>query len=192
MIVYMPDWRGLALRAVAAFLFGLIALAWPGITVTALVLLFGAFVLIDGVMNLYGAVRHDPADKQRRLTLALEGLAGLAVGIITLVWPGITALALLWVIAAWAFLTGLLEIAAAISLREEIRHEWLLGILGVLSVGFGVLLVAAPVAGALAITWAIGWYAILSSFLLGALAWQVRQLTTEDRGGGAASVRPAT
>jgi uncharacterized membrane protein HdeD (DUF308 family) len=192
MIVFMPDWRGLALRATAAVLFGIVALVWPGITLTALVLLFGAFVLVDGVMNGYAAVRHDPADKRRRWVVALEALAGIAVGVVTIVWPGITALALLWVIAAWAFVTGVLEIVAAISLRREIRHEWLLGILGVLSVVFAIVLVVAPVAGALAITWAIGWYAVLSGILLGALAWQVRKLTAEVRAGGVASVRPAT
>src|SRR3954454_15737309 len=114
MVVFLPDWRGLALRGVAALLFGVVALGWPGITITALLVLFGAFVLIDGLMNLYAAVRHDPADKRRRGALGLEGVAGIAVGIITLVWPAITALALLYLIAAWAILTGIFEIIAAI------------------------------------------------------------------------------
>jgi uncharacterized membrane protein HdeD (DUF308 family) len=149
-------------------------------------------VLIDGVMNLYAAVRHDPADKRRRGALALEGVAGIAVGIITLVWPAITALALLYLIAAWAILTGIFEIVAAISLRKEIRHEWLLGILGSLSLFFGIVLVLAPVSGALTITWLIGWYAVLSGLLLVFLAWRVRKLTGHVAGGGVGSVRPAT
>jgi uncharacterized membrane protein HdeD (DUF308 family) len=190
MIVYMPDWRGLALRAAAAVLFGIVALVWPGITVTALVLLFGAFVLVDGLMNLYAAINHDPADKRHRSTLALEGVAGVAIGVVTLVWPGITALALLWLIAAWALITGVLEIVVAVGLRRAIRHEWLVGIVGVLSVLFGIVLVVAPVAGALAITWAIGWYAVLSGIVIAVLALQVRKLSIEPQGG--ATTNPAT
>jgi uncharacterized membrane protein HdeD (DUF308 family) len=191
MMVFIPDWRAIALRSAAAILFGVAALVWPGITLTALVLLFGAFVLIDGIMNVYGAIRHDPADKRRRWLVALEGVAGIAVGVLTWVWPGITALALLWVIAAWAFVTGILEVAAAVKLRHEIRHEWLLGVLGLLSIAFAVALVVAPVAGALAITWLIGWYAIFSGVILGNLAWQARKLTAHAGGRGAATVRPA-
>jgi uncharacterized membrane protein HdeD (DUF308 family) len=176
MLVALPDWRAVGVRAAAAVLFGIVALVWPGLTVTALVLLFGAFVLVDGVTNLYAAIRHDPSDPRRRGALGLEGAAGIVVGIVTLVWPGITALALLWVIAAWGFITGILEIVAAISLRREIQHEWLLGILGVLSVAFGVVLVVAPVAGALAITWVIGWYAVLFGIMLAAFAWRLRTL----------------
>jgi uncharacterized membrane protein HdeD (DUF308 family) len=154
----------------------LLALVWKGITLHALVILFGAFVLVDGAMMLAAAITGAPGAEGRRGLLVLQGLLGIAAGIVTFVWPGITALALLYLIAAWAFITGTLQIAAAIRLRRQIDNEWLLGASGVLSVIFALAAVVLPVAGALAITWVIGLYALLyGAFLLG-LARRVRQL----------------
>jgi uncharacterized membrane protein HdeD (DUF308 family) len=183
MVFLIGDWRSVALRGAAAVLFGLLALVWPDLTVGALVLLFGAYALVDGVSLLAAVVTGDPEARAHRAAFLFEGIVGVAAGILTFVWPGITALALLYVIAAWAVVTGAFEIAAAIRLRREISHEWLLGLSGALSILFGIVLVITPGAGALVITWVIGWYALISGVLLLALAWRVRKVQTElDRG----------
>src|SRR5204863_6943268 len=129
---------------------------WPGLTVTALLLLFGVFVLVDGFAHLVAAFRV----REGRGWQIFEGLAGVAAGIITLVWPDITALTLLYVIGAWAVIMGVLRIVVAVGLRKEIPNEWLLITSGALSVIFGIILFVAPVSGALAITWLIGFFAL--------------------------------
>ena len=163
-----------------AILFGLAALIWPGLTLTALVLLFGAYTLVDGVFAVVAALAR--AGRERRWwVLLLEGPLGIAAGVVTLAWPGITGLVLLLFIAAWAVITGVVEIVAAIRLRREIEGEFLLGLSGVLSVLFGLLLIVRPGAGAVAVAWLIGIYAILFGALLLALAFRLRGL----RGRGA-------
>ena len=169
-------WWVVALRGVAAVIFGILALAWPAITLGALVLLFGAYALVDGVCALWTAATGGPAASGRRPWLVLEGVAGVAAGIVAFVWPGITALALLAVIAAWAFVTGVLEIVAAVRLRREIEGEWLMVLSGVLSVVFGILLIINPAAGALAVTWLIGAYAIVFGAVLLGLATRLFRL----------------
>jgi uncharacterized membrane protein HdeD (DUF308 family) len=180
------NWRSLAVRGAAAVLFGLLALIWPGPTVWALVLLFGAYVLVDGITILAAALSNARQADGRRGWHIFEGIVSIGVGILTLVWPGATALALLWVIAAWALLTGVLEIVAAVRLREVLEREWILGAIGVLSILFAIVLAVDPGAGALGITWAIGWYALLSGSLYLALAWRVRKL---ERGLGQSALR---
>ena len=113
--------------------------------------------------------------------MLVEGLLGIGTGVLTLAWPSITALVLLYLIAAWAVMTGIFEIAAAIRLRREIRGEWALALSGVLSVLLGVALVAAPGAGALAMIWLIGAYAIAFGALLLALAFNLRRRSREMR-----------
>lgn len=174
--VLVGDWRLIALRGAFALLFGVLALVWPDLTVTALVLLFGAFVLVDGIANLALAVSFPTDARHRRKALLLEGVAGVLIGAVTFAWPGITALALLWVIALWALVTGALEIAAAVRLRRALRGDWLLGVVGVLSVLFGLFLLITPGEGALVITWVIGWYAVIFGVLLLFLAWRVQRL----------------
>jgi uncharacterized membrane protein HdeD (DUF308 family) len=175
-------WGSLAVRGAAALIFGFLTLIWPGATLDVLVLLFGAFALVDGVFDLVAAVANDPATRGHRGASLIEGLAGIAAGVITFVWPGITALALLFVIAAWAFVIGAMRIAVAVTERQRIRHHWLLGFSGLLSVVFAVALVAAPVAGALAITWLIGWWAVVLGALTLAASVRVHSLqTTGDR-----------
>lgn len=190
MILMLGDWRGLAIRGAFALLFGIITLLWPGLTVLALVLLFGAFAFIDGIMILAGVVGKAPGTQQRRGILIFEGVVGVAIGLMTLIWPDITAVALLWLIAAWALLTGLIEIAAAIALRGEVRHDWVLAVTGGLSVLFGILLAITPGAGALVITWLIGWYATITGVVLLYLAWRARQAASQD-GGTIGQTRPA-
>src|SRR6516162_4540664 len=132
-------WWVLLLRGICAILFGVLTFVWPGITLLTLVLLYGAYALADGVLALAEAVMGGaPAP---RWWLALVGLLGIAVGILTFAWPGITALVLLLFIAGWAIATGILQIVGAIRLRKEIENEWLLIAGGVLSVIFGLILV---------------------------------------------------
>ncbi len=175
LVFVLGDWRSLAFRGAAAVVFGVLSLVWPRISLTALVLLFGAYALVDGVSILVDAARAR-GEHQRRWGPLLEGAVSIAAGLVALVWPDITALALLYVIAAWALLTGALEIAAAVRLRRELTNEWLLGIAGVLSIAFAIFLVVTPGSGALVITWAIAWYAILFGALLVALALRLRRL----------------
>lgn len=168
-------WWVLAVRGGAAVLFGLVALIWPGITVLALVLLFGAYALVDGVLALYAALAGRPEAEGRRGWLVLEGVAGVLAAIGAAVWPGITALVLLYLIAAWALVTGVAEIVAAIRLRREIQGEWLMALSGVLSVVFGLLAFFFPAAGALAVVWLIATYAIVFGVVLLVLAFRLQR-----------------
>jgi uncharacterized membrane protein HdeD (DUF308 family) len=168
-------WWVLALRGGAAVLFGLLALIWPGITVLALVLLFGAYALVDGVLALYTTLANRPAAQGRRGCLALEGVAGVLAAIGAVVWPGITALVLLYLIAVWALVTGVAEILTAIRLRREIEGEWLMILSGALSILFGVLAFLFPSAGALAVVWLIAGYAIAFGVVMVILAFRVRR-----------------
>ena len=163
----------LAIRGVAAILFGIAAFVWPGITLAALVLLFGAYALVDGIFAVIAGVAAR-REQERWWMMILEGVAGIVIGVLTFLYPGITALVLLYFIAAWSIVTGAFEIAAAIRLRKEIEGEWLLGLAGLASVIFGVLLVVLPGPGALALIWLIGSYAIVFGVLLLALAFRLR------------------
>src|SRR5712692_1803691 len=131
------NWWVVLLRGVAGIIFGLITFLAPGISLAALVLVFGAFAFADGLLAIVSAIRRR-GERDRWWVLVLEGLVGIGAGVVTLIWPGITALALLYVIAAWALVTGGLEIAAAIRLRKVITGEWLLVLTGIASVALGV------------------------------------------------------
>lgn len=169
------NWWLLLVRGVLAIIFGVLAFAWPGLTLAVLVLLFGAYALVDGIFALVtGLVRI--GRQERWWLMVLEGIAGIVAGLITFFYPGMTAVLLLYFIAAWALVTGVLEIVAAIRLRREIENEWWLGLAGVASVIFGILLFLQPAAGALAVVWLIGGYAILFGVLLIFLAFRVRGL----------------
>jgi uncharacterized membrane protein HdeD (DUF308 family) len=172
-ILIAKNWWSLVLRGVAAILFGLISFVWPGITLGALVLLFGAYALIDGIVSIAGAVRASKAH-ERWGALLIEGMAGIVAAVITIAWPAITAIALLYVIAAWALVTGVAEIVAAVRLRKHIAGEWLLGLSGVVSILFGILIMVAPLAGALVIALWVGAYALVFGALLVALGLRLR------------------
>lgn len=158
------NWGLILLRGVLAILFGVLAILWPGITLITLVLLYGAFAFVDGVFSLIAAVRG--GSPVPRWWLVLVGVMGIGVGVITVLWPPVTALVLLMFIAAWAVVTGALQIYGAIKLRNEIEGEWWLVASGLLSVLFGVMLVAWPVAGGLAIAFVIGIFAIVYGVLM--------------------------
>ena len=162
----------LAVRGVAAIIFGVLTLLLPGITLAGLILLFGSYAIVEGVFNVIGAVRgrgEEPA-----WWALVAGLVSIAAGVVTFLRPGLTELALLYVIAAWAVVTGVLEVAAAIWLRRPIRGGVRLGLNGLLSIAFGVLTVLIPGGGALTIVWLIGGYAILFGGLLLGLAFRLR------------------
>jgi len=167
-------WWVLLLRGIAAIAFSVVAFAWPGLTLASLVIVFGAYALVDGVFSIVGAIRG--GGRQPWWLLVLEGLVGIGIGALTLFAPGVTALALLFYIAIWAVATGVLQIGAAIALREEIEGEWLLGLGGLASVVFGALLVARPGAGALAVLWLIGAWALAFGVLLVVLSFKAKGL----------------
>ncbi len=168
------SWWVLVLRGVAAVIFGILAYIWPGVTFTVLVLFFGAYALWDGIFALIGAFR---SDSDRRWALVIEGLAGIVAGVVTFIWTGAATFVLLYIIAAWAIVTGIMEIVAAIRLRDEIQGEWLLLLGGLLSVVFGALIAIFPLAGLLAVTWMIAAYAIIFGVLLIALGFRVRSVS---------------
>ena len=163
-------WWALALRGVIAVLFGLLTFFIPGITLISLVLLFGFYAILDGIFDIVSAMKapghHWP--------LLVEGIVGIVAGLVTFMWPAITAMILVYLIAFWAILTGLLEIVAGIRLREVIANEMLLILMGVISTLFGILIIIFPGAGALAIIIWIGAYALVFGIILIALAFRLR------------------
>ena len=182
------NWWVVLLRGIAGVLFGIITFVAPGISLAALVLVFGAYAFLDGIFSIVSAVRRRGGE--RWWLLLLSGVLGIATGVITLLWPGITALALLYIIAAWALFTGVLEIAAAIRLRKVITGEWLWLLSGIASVALRVLLILFPGPGALALMIWIGAWAMVSGGLLIALALRLRSWGKVVHGGGHPQVAP--
>jgi uncharacterized membrane protein HdeD (DUF308 family) len=177
-------WWLVALRGVAAVIFGILAFVWPKITLLTLIWLFGLYALINGVLALVQAFTG-PKQGRRTGTLVFEGLISIAAGVIAILVPGFTALALLLLIAAWAIVGGIFEIVTAVRLRKVISHEWLLIAAGILSVLFGVLLIFQPALGALAMIWWIGGFAIVFGILLVSLSFRLRHW--RDQFGAAAA-----
>jgi uncharacterized membrane protein HdeD (DUF308 family) len=169
------NWWSLALRGVLAILFGIVAWVWPEITLTSLVLLFGAYLLVDGVVNIVAAVRGRTAEP--RWFPVVMGIAEIIIGLVTLLWPGVTAIALVYLIAAWAVTMGAFAIFAAIALRRDIHGEWVLAVSGILSILFGLIIGILPGAGAIALIWLIGTFAIVDGILLLILAFRLRNWT---------------
>jgi uncharacterized membrane protein HdeD (DUF308 family) len=174
--VVARNWWVFAIRGVAAIVFGLGALVWPSLTLAILVALFAAYALVDGASLLIALVRGDPIARRNAWAVGLIGVVGILVGVGTLVWPNITALTLLYIVAFWAIFLGVIQVAAAIQLRREIDNELWLGLGGVLSVAFGVLLVVNPGAGLLSLVWIVGYFAILFGLTSLALAYRLRSL----------------
>jgi uncharacterized membrane protein HdeD (DUF308 family) len=173
---YARSWWTVALRGALAVLFGVAAWIWPDVTIRVLVLLFGFYALVDGLLALAAALVGGRLVSGRRGWLIFEGVAGVAAGVLTFIWPEITTLVLLYLIAFWAIATGVLEVVAAVLLRRELRGEWLLAASGIISVLFGLFLVIRPGDGAIAVAWLIGLYAIIFGIALIALGFRLRQL----------------
>ena len=167
------NWWLLLLRGIAAIIFGLLAFAWPGLTLLTLILFYGAFALVDGVLAIAAAITGGVPGS--RWWLAIVGLLGIAAGLLTFLTPGLTALVLLFFIAGWAIVTGVFEIIGAIKLRKEIDNEWLLILGGIISVLFGVGMMLAPGAGALALVWVIGAYSVVMGVIFVALAFRLKK-----------------
>ena len=168
-------WWALALRGVVAIIFAILTFVVPGLTLATLVLLFGVYALIDGIFALISAIRAAHGHS-RWTAFLLEGIVGVLAGVVTLSAPAVTLAFLVYVVAAWAVITGVFEIAAAIRLRRRIAGEWLLILTGIVSVVFGIFIFASPIAGALAITWWIGIYAFVFGVLLLTLAFRLKAL----------------
>ena len=174
------NWWMAALRGALAVIFGVIAFAWPGITFEALVLLFGIYVFADGVLVLsFGLVAA--GDGGQWWPLVLSGILGIALGVLTFAKPEAMGLALVYVVGFWAIVTGLLEVVAAIRLRDVISGEWMMGLSGVLSIIFGVLVVAQPNSGAIALVYLFGFYAILAGISQIVLGFRLRGLGEDVR-----------
>jgi uncharacterized membrane protein HdeD (DUF308 family) len=173
---YTGNWWAIALRAVAAILLGILSIVMPGVTLGAIVILFGAYAVVGGVFSIVAAIRGLRRNERWGAMLA-EGVFGVIAGLIVLFWPGIGAFTLTLLVAFWAFATGVFEIAAAVKLRKIIEGEWLLMLAGVLAIVFGVLILMRPAMGALVLVWWLGAYLIVSGAVALALAFRVRSWT---------------
>lgn len=168
------NWRLMVFRGILAILFGVLAFSWPAIAIYTLVLLFGAYALIGGIISIIVSTKHP---RSQRWWLLSEGIVGVLAGGIAFAWPGITAITLLYIIAFWAIWIGVLHIIAAVELRKDITNEWLLIFSGILSVVFGIIVIARPGAGAVAMVWLIALYAIIFGILFVAFGLRLRNLS---------------
>lgn len=169
--MFAKNWWVFALRGLFAIIFGVLAFVWPEATITALVLIFGAYAVVDGLLSAYTGFT-DP--NYRWWVGLLEGIVGVAAGLVAFFYPGLTAIALVYLVAVWAILTGAFEIWGAIKLREEIKGEWLLALSGVASIAFGLLLAFFPGMGVLTLVWLIAGYAIIFGVMTIMLAFRLR------------------
>jgi len=167
------NWWLILLRGIAAILFGVLALIWPGVTIVTLVILFAAYALVDGVFALVAAIRGGTMFP--RWWLALVGIAGVVAGLYSFFFPGAAALVLILLIGWWSIVKGVFEIVGAISLRKEIDNELMLIFAGALSVAFGIVVILFPGAGALALVWIIAIYAIIFGFAFVGLAFRLKR-----------------
>ena len=167
------NWWMLALRGALAIIFGLIALLAPGIALLAFVYVFGIYALIDGIMAVYIAIR-ERGSLSRWAWVLFEGILGIIAGIVAFIYPGLTALVLLYIVAIWAVVTGIMEIVTAIAIRGFTAREWTLGLAGILSILFGIVLFIFPGTGILSILWLIGVYSIVFGILFIVRAFQMR------------------
>ena len=182
---FAANWWLFVVRGVAALVFDVLSIALPSVSLTALAILFGIYAIVDGVGSLASSFRHQD-DGGHRALHALEGVVAIVAGVISLLLPQVTALALVVLLGIWAIATGAAEVSAAIRLRREITGEWVLAAVGVLSIATGFAILIWPNAGAVAIAWVIGVYAIVFGLGLIWLGVRLRRL------GPAGRVGPAT
>jgi len=171
-------WKATALRGAVAIAFSVLILVWPGLGLTALIALFGAFALVSGLATVGGAFSV-PMPGNRRAGLLFEGLLGIAVGVVVFIWPGLSALGLLYAIAAWAIAIGILEVALSFNLPLSGRRSLLLGLSGLLSIAFGVIMFAKPGAGAIALLALVAAFALVSGVTQIVWAFELRRLVGE-------------
>ena len=171
-------WWSLAIRGVLAILFGIVAFVYTGQTLLALVFVFGVFAVLSGITSIVAAVRSGEAH-QRWGWLAASGLLSIAAGIVAFVRPGVTALAIVYLIGAWAIVTGVFEIAYALALPDTLAHPWLAALSGMLSVVFGIVLAVWPISGAITLTWLVGVYAVLYGVTMLYYAYRLQALRHE-------------
>jgi uncharacterized membrane protein HdeD (DUF308 family) len=169
------NWWYFVLRGLIAIAFGILALVWPLATLMTLVILFGVFALAEGVFAVVASIAST-GSKDRWWAELLAGIAGIVFGALTILWPGMTALVLLYFIAGWAVVRGILELAAAIRLRKVIQGEWILILGGLISIILGFVLFVFPGAGAISMAWLIGAYAVVFGILIIALGFRLRAL----------------
>jgi uncharacterized membrane protein HdeD (DUF308 family) len=167
----------LALRGLAALAFGILAVIWPGVTLVALAILFGAYALVNGVFTMIAAFRR-PQDAARRTAQVIAGVLGVLAGLVALIWPGVTALVLVVLFGAWAIVTGAMEIWAA----TRLPGQWLTLVAGALTMIVGVLVLMRPVIGAVALALIIGVYAIAAGVLMLVESWRLHRSLTGSRG----------
>jgi uncharacterized membrane protein HdeD (DUF308 family) len=175
MPVVKINWGWIALRGVFAVLFGILALTRPGLTVAAIVIVFGVYAMVDGLYLCVSSIA-DRKDEPNWLVYFIGGIAGFAVGVLALSMPGVTAVALLYIIAAWAIVRGTIEIIAAIRLRKLIEGEWVYIFAGALSLLFGLLLIMRPAMGTLVLMAWLGAYAVFFGIVLIVLAFKLRRM----------------
>ena len=175
------NWVGLAVRGVAAVLFGLAALIWPGLTLAVLIILYGAYAVVDGVFAIVAGLRADSGTG--KWLFVAEGALSILAGLIAVFWPGVSAVFLLYIIAFWAIFGGLLRIVGAVLLRREIENEWTMALGGALWVLLGIVLFVLPGAGLLSLSWLIGIFALGAGITLIVLAFRVRGQGSSGTGG---------
>ena len=171
-------WWVLLLNGLGAIAFGILAFAWPGVTLIVLITLFGAYCIVDGVTALLAAGARIGREGKPWGWMLFAGIVSILAGIAAFAWPGLTTVVLLTLIAAWAIVRGVLEIVAAIQLRKSIDNEWMLALAGMISVAFGLVLLVWPGAGALALIFWIAAFAIVHGVLLTMVAFRVRRLAS--------------
>jgi uncharacterized membrane protein HdeD (DUF308 family) len=170
------DWWVFAIRGIAAIAFGVLAFVWPETTLTVLVLLFGAYVLVDGISLLIALARGDALARRHAWAVGIMGVLGIVAGIATFAWPGLTALSLLYLVAFWAIAMGTFQVIAAIALRREIDNEFWMILGGAASVVFGVLLVAYPGSGLISLVWLVGIWAVVFGVSSLGLAYRLHEI----------------
>ena len=178
--IFTRNWWVFALRGLLAIIFGLLALIWPEITIITLVILFGVFILLEGILNLVIGIASSETNRRWWVTL-LQGILGIGIAILTFIWPDITAIILLYFIAAWALLTGFMQIFTAIQLRRMIEREWMMILSGALSIILAILLFVFPGESAISLVWLIGIFTIILGILLIILSFRLRKFHREDQ-----------
>jgi len=193
MIVLANNWWAFVLRGIAAVLFGILTFLLPGMALLTLVFLFGFYAISDGVFSIIAAFRRTGADQEPWWALLISGVLGIVAGAIAFFLPPVAAMALLYLIAAWAVVTGVMSIAAAIRLRKHIEGEWVLVLSGVLSLLFGIFVVVFPGAGALALLLWIGAYVFVMGIMLIVLGFRLRSFVrAAEHAPPGLNVAPAT